>query len=98
MRKFVIERTIDGVGKLNDKELGGAAATSNDALAQLAPRVQWVHSYVTGDRTFCVYLAEDESLIHEHARLSGFPATRVYEVATMIDPSIDRREKLAQVA
>jgi hypothetical protein len=98
MRKFVIERNIDGVGKLTDKELGGAAATSNDALAQLAPRVQWVHSYVTGDRTFCVYLAEDESLIHEHARLSGFPATRVYEVATMIDPSIDRREKLAQVA
>jgi hypothetical protein len=98
MRKFVIERSIDGVGKLNDKELGGAAATSNDALAQLAPRVQWVHSYVTGDRTFCVYLAEDESLIHEHARLSGFPATRVYEVATMIDPSTDRREKLAQVA
>jgi hypothetical protein len=98
MRKFVIERKIDGVGKLNDTELGGAAATSNDALARLAPRVQWVHSYVTGDRTFCIYLAEDESLIHEHARLSGFPASRIYEVTTMIDPSTDRRDKVAQVA
>lgn len=98
MRKFVIEREIDGVGNLSDKELGNASATSNDALAKLAPRVQWVHSYVTEDRTFCIYLAEDESLIHEHARLSGFPATRVYEVKTMIDPSTDRRDKLAQVA
>lgn len=98
MKKFVIERKIDGVGKLNDTELGTAAGTSNDALAQLAPRVQWVHSYVTADRTFCIYLAEDESVVHEHARLSGFPATRVYEVTTMIDPATDRRDKLAQVA
>jgi hypothetical protein len=98
MKKFVIEREIEGVGNLNDKELGGAAATSNDALARLAPRVQWVHSYATADRTFCIYLAEDESLIHEHARLSGFPATRVYEVKTMFDPSTDRRETMAQVA
>jgi len=98
MRKFVIEREIDGVGNLSGKELGNASATSNDALAKLAPRVQWVHSYVTGDRTFCIYLAEDESFIHEHARLSGFPATRIYEVKTMIDPSTDRRDKLAQVA
>ncbi len=98
MRKFVIEREIDGVGSLGDKELGDASATSNDALARLAPRVQWVHSYVSDDRTFCVYLAEDESFIHEHARLSGFPATLVYEVKTMIDPSTDRRDKLAQVA
>lgn len=98
MKKFVIERKIEGVGTLDEKELSGAAATSNDALAQLAPRVQWVHSYVTADRTFCIYLAEDESLIHEHARLSGFPATRVYEVSKMIDPSTDRRDRLAKVA
>lgn len=98
MRKFVIERKIDGVGRLNDRELAGAAATSNQALAQLAPKVQWVHSYVVADRTFCIYLAEDESRIHEHARLSGFPATRVYEVLTMIDPTTERRDKLAQVA
>jgi hypothetical protein len=98
MRKFVIEREIAGVGNLSDKELGNASATSNDALAKLAPRVQWVHSYVIEDRTFCIYLAEEERFIHEHARLSGFPATRVYEVKTMIDPSTDRRDKLAQVA
>ena len=98
MKKFVIERKIDGVGKLDQEQLGGAAATSNDALAKLAPRVQWVQSYVTADRTFCIYLAEDESLIHEHARLSGFPATRIYEVSKMFDPATDRREKLAKVA
>jgi hypothetical protein len=98
MKKFVIERLIDGVGSLNGQELGGAAATSNDALAKLAPRVQWVHSYVAADRTFCIYLAEDESLIHEHAQLSGFPASRIYEVRTMIDPATDRRDRLAQVA
>lgn len=98
MRKFVIEREIDGVGSLCREELSNASATSNDALARLAPRVQWVQSYVTGDRTFCIYLAEDESLIHEHARLSGFPATRVFEVTTMIDPSTDRRDRLARAA
>ena len=98
MKKFVIERRIDGVGKLNDRELSSAAGTSNKALAQLAPAVQWVHSYVAADRTFCIYLAEDESLVHEHARLSGFPASRVYKVLTMIDPTTERRDKLAQVA
>jgi hypothetical protein len=98
MRKYVIEREIDGVGKLNDSELCGAATTSNEALAKLAPRVQWVKSYVTDNRTFCIYLAENESLIHEHAKLSGFPATRVFEVRTMIDPSTAGQEKLAKVA
>ena len=98
MKKFVIERKIDGVGRLNDRELSAAAGTSNQALAQLAPKVQWVHSYVAGDRTFCIYLAEDESKVHEHARISGFPATRVFEVLTMIDPTTERKDKLAQVA
>jgi len=98
MKKFVIERKIDGVGRLNERELSGAAATSNQALAQLAPKVQWVHSYVTADRTFCIYLAEDESKVHEHARISGFPATKVYEVLTMIDPTTERKDRLAQVA
>lgn len=98
MRKFVIERNIEGVGSLDQEQLGGAAATSNDALAKLAPKVQWVHSYVTDDRTFCIYLAEDESVIHEHARLSGFPATRVYEVVNMIDPATDRRAAVKRSA
>jgi Nickel responsive protein SCO4226-like len=98
MKKFVIERKIEGVGRMNDRELSSAAGTSNKALAQLAPRVQWVHSYVTADRTFCIYLAEDEAMVHEHARIRGFPATRVYEVLTMIDPTTESRDKLAQVA
>jgi Protein of unknown function (DUF4242) len=98
MKKFIIERKIDGVGKLNEQELSGAAGASNKALAQLAPKVQWVLSYVTADRTFCVYLAEDESQVHEHARISGFPASRVFEVLTMIDPTTEQRDKLAQVA
>lgn len=98
MKKFVIEREIDGVGDLNDAELCAASARSNDALAQLAPDVQWVQSYVTADRTFCIYLARDERSVHEHARISGFPATRVFEVTTMIDPATDGREVVAKVA
>ena len=87
MKKFVIERAIPGVGQLGAEELKGAATTSNDALAQLAPRVQWVESFVAKDKTFCIYLAEDEGVIAEHARLSGFPATRITEVVRMIDPT-----------
>jgi hypothetical protein len=98
MKKFVIEREIDGVGALNGAELCGASAKSNDALALLAPEVQWVQSYVTADRTFCIYLARDERFVHEHARISGFPATRVYEVTAMIDPATDEREAVADVA
>lgn len=98
MKKFVIERQIEGVGSLNGAELCAASARSNDALAQLAPEVQWVQSYVTADRTFCVYLASDERFVHEHARISGFPASRVYEVTTMIDPATDGREAVAKVA
>lgn len=85
-RKFVIERDIPGVGQMTAAQLGGAAQTSNTALAQL-PNVQWVHSYVAKDKTFCIYLAEDEAAIQEHARLSGFPATKVTEITAMIDPT-----------
>ena len=87
MKKYVIERAIPGVDKLGSPELKGAAATSNAALAQLAPRVQWLESFVAADKTFCIYLAEDEAAIQEHARLSGFPATRITEVVRMIDPT-----------
>jgi hypothetical protein len=86
MKRYVIERAIDGVGKLDGQGLKGAAATSNDALAKLAGKVQWVHSYVADNKTFCIYLAENEEVIHEHARLSGFPATTITEVPRMIDP------------
>jgi len=87
VKKYLIERNIPGVEQLNAEQLQGAAATSNTALAQLAPRVQWLESFVTKDRTFCVYLAEDEAAVQEHARLSGFPANKVTEVARVIDPT-----------
>ncbi len=87
MKRYVIEREIPGVGQLGPDELRGAAATSNEALAKLGPKVQWLESFVAQDKTFCIYLAEDEAAIEEHARLSGFPATRITEVARTIDPT-----------
>ena len=86
MKKYIIERSIPGVDKLTPEEYKNAAAASNAALYQLAPRVQWAESYVAGDKTFCVYLAEDEAVIFEHAKLSGFPANKVTEVFRKIDP------------
>ena len=92
LRKFIIERDIPAVGSLDREQLRGAAAKSNDALRQLAPDIQWVESYVAGDKTFCVYLAKDEGVIHKHAEISGFPATKVTEVRKMIDPTTERAE------
>lgn len=86
MKRYMIERDVDGIGGLSASDLCGAAQTSNEALSKLAPRVQWQHRYVAADKTFCVYLAEDEEAVREHARLSGFPASKVTEVATIIDP------------
>ena len=90
MRKFVIEREIPKVGTLERDQLRAAAAKSNEALARLSPRVQWQQSYVAADRTFCVYLAEDEAAVREHAEISGFPATRIIEISKVIDPSTAR--------
>jgi hypothetical protein len=90
LRRFMIERAINNIGAMTAPELKGAAEVSNAALAKLAPKVQWEHSYVAKDKTFCVYLAEDEKAIHEHARLSGFPATAITEVPTIIDPTTAR--------
>ena len=86
MKKYVIERSIPGVDKLDREQLRGAAATSNAALAQLGSKVQWLESFVAADKTFCIYLAEDEAAIQDHARISGFPVTRITEVVGMIDP------------
>ena len=91
MKTYVIEREMPGVGGLSTEDLSGAAKTSNAALASLAPSVEWVHSYVTGDKTFCIYRAENEAVVHDHARMSGFPANRVTEVTGMIDPMTARR-------
>ena len=90
MKKFVIERNIPDIGKMSQSELGAAALASNKALAELAPKVQWQHSYVTSDKTFCIYLAEDEDAIHKNAELSGFPATIITEVTGVIDPTTAR--------
>lgn len=86
MKRYIIEREIAGVGSLNPSELKAAACTSNNALAQIAPRVQWIESFVAGDKTFCHYLAEDEAAVHEHARLSGFPASKITEIGKVFDP------------
>ena len=87
MRRFVIERDIPKVGSFEREQLKGAAAKSNEVLAQLAPDVQWVHSYVAADKTFCIYMAKDEAVIRRHAELSGFPANKITEVRKMIDPT-----------
>ncbi len=87
MKKYVIERDLPGVGGMSDADLCGAAAKSNEALSQLAGKVQWQHSYVAGDKTFCVYLAENEDAIRKHSELSGFPANQITEIKSVIDPT-----------
>jgi hypothetical protein len=83
----MIERQIPKVGTLEQDQLQQAAAKSNQALLQLGPDIQWIESFVAEDKTFCVYLAKDEALIHRHAELSGFPATKVTAIGKTIDPT-----------
>jgi len=87
MPKFVIERDIPGAGKLSPQELRGISQTSCGVLSGMGPQIQWVQSYVTGDKVYCVYIAPDEQMVREHARQGGFPANRVSEVASIIDPT-----------
>lgn len=86
MKRYVIERDIPNFGKMTSEQLKGAAVTSCDALAKLYGKIQWEHSYVTADKSFCIYLADGVATIREHARLSGFPANTITEVRTIIDP------------
>lgn len=90
LKRYVIERELPNIGAASDQDLSGAAGTSNAALAKLAPRVQWEHSYVAADKTFCVFLAEDEDAIREHAEISGFPASVITEVKAVLDPTAER--------
>ncbi len=90
LNKFIIERDIPEVGTLERQQLAEAAAKSNEVLAQLGPDIQWVESYVAADKTFCVYLAKNEDLIHKHAEISGFPATKVTAIGKMIDPTTEK--------
>ena len=87
MPKFVIERTIPGAGKLNADELHTISAKSNQVLADLSPRVKWLQSYVTTDKIYCVYVADDEAAVREHADGGGFPADSVALVSAVIDPA-----------
>ena len=86
MKKYIIERDIPSIGTFDAETLKGASSKSCDALNKIGPQVQWVESYVTENKTFCVYLAEDESYIKQHAEISGFPANTITEVITMISP------------
>jgi len=87
MPKFVIERSIPGIGAVSHAELQAISQKSCGVLREMCPDVQWVHSYVTGDKIYCVYNAANEGLVREHARCGGFPADSVARVVTMIDPT-----------
>jgi Protein of unknown function (DUF4242) len=87
MPKYVIERDLPGLGTMSSDELAATSATSNDVLAAMAPHVQWMQSYVTDDKMYCIYVADDAAAVREHARRGGFPANEVNEVVTVIDPT-----------
>jgi Nickel responsive protein SCO4226-like len=88
MKKYVIERSMPGVGSLTRDALHTASTKSNETLDQLGPDIQWVQSFVTSDKIYCVYLAENEQLIREHAQRTGLPADRVSAVCALIDPTM----------
>ncbi len=87
MKKYMIEREIPKIGSLEREQLQQGAAKSNHVLRQLGPDIQWLESFVTANKMYCMYLAKDEELIRRHADLSGFPATRVTEIGVTIDPT-----------
>jgi hypothetical protein len=87
MPKYIIEREIPGAGSLTDEELQGISQKSCSVLNQMGPQIQWVQSYVTGDKVYCVYIAPNEEMIKEHAQQGGFPANRISEVKSLIDPT-----------
>jgi len=87
MPKYLIEREIPGAGKLSPQELQGVAQKSCGVLQRLGPQIQWVHSYVTGDKVYCVYVAPNEEMVRKHAAEGGFPANRISEIMGTIDPT-----------
>lgn len=91
MPKYVIEREVEGAGKLTPEELAAISETSCGVLRELGSEIQWVQSYVTADKIYCVYIAPNEELVREHARRGGFPANQVSEVQSMIDPTTAER-------
>jgi hypothetical protein len=87
MPKYVIERELPGAGSLSAEQLTAISQKSCGVLSELGPSIQWIHSYVTGDKIYCVYIAANEQLVREHATRGGFPANRISEVRTIIDPT-----------
>ena len=87
MPKFVIEREIPGAGDLSSEDLHGISEKSCSVLRELGPQVQWVQSYVTDNKIYCIYIAPDEASVRKHAEMGGFPANSVSEVRTVIDPT-----------
>jgi hypothetical protein len=91
MPKYVIEREIPGAGTWSEEQLREASKISVQTLERLGSQIQWVHSYVTGDKIYCIYIAPNEELVREHARLSGIPADHISEIRTLIDPTTAER-------
>ena len=87
MPKYLIEREIPGAGKLTPAQLQGISQKSCSVLNTLGPQIQWIQSYVTGDKIYCVYRAPNESMIREHAKEGGFPANKISEISSVIEPS-----------
>ena len=87
MPKYVIERELPGVGKMSAEQLQGISQKSCGVLKNLGPQIQWIHSYVTDDKIYCVYIAPNEEIVREHAKQGGFPANKVSQVRSVIDPT-----------
>ncbi len=98
MPKYVIEREVPGAGDMSPQDLQSISQTSCGVLSGLGPQIQWLESYVTGDKIYCVYIAPNEEIIREHARQGGFPANRISEVKTIIDPTTAERTQKKAVA
>jgi len=91
MPKYLIEREIPGAGKLSANELQAISQKSCEVLNKMGPQIQWVQSYVTGDKIYCVYIAPNEQMVREHAKQGNFPANRVSQITTIIDPTTSER-------
>ena len=96
MPKYLIEREVPGVGNLSAQDVQGLSQKSCSVLQNMGPQIQWVQSYVTGDKIYCVYIAPNEDMIREHAKQGGFPANRISEIKSMIDPTTaENKEQFA---
>jgi hypothetical protein len=92
MPKYVIERIVPGASNMSPSDLKALSVRSCNVLNQIGPQIHWVHSYVTDNKIYCIYIAENEELVHEHARLGGFPANHVSQVKAIIDPTTSEDE------